>query len=137
MTKTPNRKNILRLIAALFTVSLIPLSYAHADTIWEGTPRAIQGSIMSVGNNYIIVAEKKVAIVDTTIAGKKFKTVITDNYGNEYNMGKLQQGTIVFAKCYQNDAIQTDGFVAAEIHIVSHILGAADTKVYKMMMAPK
>ncbi|MGD0821389.1 MAG: hypothetical protein ABSA71_11685 [Desulfomonilia bacterium] len=137
MMKIPNRKNILRLIAALFAVILIPLSYAHADTIWEGSPKAIQGSIMYVGKHYIVVAEKKVTIVDTTIAGKKLKTLITDNYGNEYDMGKLQKGTIVFAKCYENDAIQKDGFVAAEIHIVSHILGAADTKVYKKLMAPK
>jgi hypothetical protein len=136
MMKIPNRRNILRLIAALFAASLIPLSSAHADTIWEGSPRAIQGSIMSVGNNYIVVAEKKVAIVDTTIAGKKLKTVIKDNYGNECNMGTLQQGTIVFAKCYENDAIQKDGFVAAEIHIVSHTLSPAD-KVYKELMTPK
>jgi hypothetical protein len=137
MMKIPKRKNILRLLAALFAASLIPLSYAHTDTIWEGSPRAIQGSIMYVGKDYIIVAERKVAIVDTAIAGNNLKTVITDNYGNECNMRKLQQGTIVFAKCYKNTAIQQDGFVAAEIHIISHILGAADAKLYKKLMDPK
>ncbi len=132
-----NKKNILRIIAVFFAAGLIPLSCAHADTIWEGSPKAIQGSIMYVGKDYIIVAEKRVAIVDTTVAGKNLKTVIMDNYGHECKMDTLQTGTIVFAKCYKNNEIQKDGFVAAEIHAISHILGKSDAKLYKKLMDPK
>jgi hypothetical protein len=130
-------KKFIRIIMVLFIASYIPLSYAHAVTPWEGSPLAVQGSIMAVGQNYIIVAEKMVVIADTVIDGMKVKTIITDSRGGDLDKGDLKKGTIVFAKCYVNDDIQKDGFVAAEIHIVPHILGAEDAKKYNKLMTPE
>ena len=127
----------LRLIVTMLAACVVLFSNAYGDTSpWEGTPKRIQGKIMAIGNNYIIVAEKKVAIVNKTVNGNYFKTIITDKYGNEIDKSNLKVGTIVFARCFIDEDIQKDGFVAAEIHIVSRTFGAGDDKIINKFMNP-
>lgn len=126
----------LFMTAALIAACMIFPAPVQAETPWEGSPLAIQGAVMDVNKNTIIVAEKSIAVVDATVAGKKLKTVILDSNGNEIDKARLTRGTIIFAKCYKNDELQKDGFTAAEIHVIPHLLGAGDSKKYEKLMAP-
>ena len=88
------------MILVLFAMSLTASAYAStlSDALNDWDPGMLQGKIMEVGKDYIIIQEKKIVIMDTSIGGKNVETSITDGKGRAIDQRNLKIGTIVFAK---------------------------------------
>jgi len=109
-------KIIFIMIVAAICLQPFPRIFAGN---YPATPVAIQGNIMDVGQNYIIVAEKRIALVNSNP-----QTRISNN-GIECGKDDLRKGVTVFAKCYRD---KNEGFIASDIFIIKHILGENDNK---------
>lgn len=83
-------------------VFLTTLCYASplAKALKDWKPVGLQGKIMEIGprRDYIIVQERKVILVDTIRAKKKYRTKIVDLYGNTSTPYDLSEGDRVFVK---------------------------------------
>jgi hypothetical protein len=69
-----------------------------SNALSEWDPDAINGKIMKVGTDYIIVNEDMIILVDTSFKGKPCKSLIMDLSGDSYNRNELAVGRHVFVK---------------------------------------
>jgi hypothetical protein len=137
-----NINKLIGISLMFFIACMISFSSAYADTLsqalaaWD--PAVIHGRIMEVGSDYIIIQEKKVVILDTSISGKKIKTSITDGKGKVLEKQDLKKGILVFSKGSMSfdDKIKGDVLLATDIYVVPRLLKPEDANEYKGIMEP-
>jgi hypothetical protein len=135
-------KKAIQASTFLFFACMIPLTSAYASALsnalkdWD--PAVIQGSIMEKGSDYLIVMEKKIVLLDSSISGKRITTRIMDERGRKLDRNDLKKGTIVIAKgCLAfDDKTQTDVLLATDIYCIPHVLKPDDVKGNKEFMKP-
>lgn len=127
---------ILVLVSMSLTGSAYASTLSNALNDWD--PGMLQGKIMEIGPDYIIIQENKIVLMDTSIGGKNVKTSITDGKGRAFDQRDLKIGTIVFAKGSHAIEKKTQGgvLVATEIYIVRRLLTPKDAKEYKGLTEP-
>jgi hypothetical protein len=122
---------ILVIVSMSLTVSAYASTLSNALNDWD--PGMLQGKIMEVGKDYIIIQENRIVIMDTSIRGRHVETSITDGKGRAIDQRDLKIGTIVFAKGSHAIDEKTQGgvLVATEIYVVPRLLTPKDAKEYK------
>jgi|APIni6443716594_1056825.scaffolds.fasta_scaffold711474_1 hypothetical protein len=127
---------ILVIIGMSLTASAYASTLSNALNDWD--PGMLQGKIMEVGKDYIILQENRIVIMDTSIGGKNVETSITDGKGKAIDQRDLKRGTIVFAKGSHAIDDKTKGgvLVATEIYVVPRLLTPNDAKEYKGITEP-
>ncbi|OQC27600.1 MAG: hypothetical protein BWX71_01286 [Deltaproteobacteria bacterium ADurb.Bin072] len=126
-----SRLHLLLGCCSVFLV-LVCFATAHADTLENGLrewdPSVIQGTIMDTAKEYIVISERWVKFVDTTIRSKHLKTRIVDNRGSEQPKGALKKGVLVLAKggLAWDDKIKTNVLLATEIQILDKPVNLQD-----------
>ena len=105
-----------RVVMAVLAGVLLPLAALAgqkdlAAQLDETDPFELQATIMEVNswNKYLIVAEKKVELVDFRKGGKRYKTMVRDWKGNTIRLEQLEKGQWVFIRAYK----LVDGTIAA------------------------
>ncbi len=110
---------IILLACAIPTAALHAAALSNGLKEWD--PRSIQGKIMEVGPDYIVVAEKYIYILDTSYNGKDIKTRIVDNKGEEVGKYDLKKGKYVFVRggmAYDENRA-TDVLLAIEVNLIN------------------
>lgn len=103
---------------------MMPLTGLYASALSNGLkewdPRSFQGTIMEVGPDYIVVAEKYVYLLNTFHNGKEIKTRIMDAKGIEIEKRALKAGKKVFVKggMAYDDRRATDVLLATEVYLL-------------------
>lgn len=132
--------NMITKIIGLLSFCLLMTLEVHAtglsDAITDWDPGIIQGPIMEVGRDYIIVYEKKINLIDATIVGKRFKTIIKEGKGRTAEQDDLKKGIIVFAKgsIGIDDKSKGETLFATEMYILPRFIGPKDAEEYKGLM---
>jgi hypothetical protein len=127
---------IVKKTMSLVIVGMCLTGSAYASTLsnalndWD--PGMLQGKIMEIGPDYIIIQEHKIVLMDTSIGGKNVKTSITDGKGRAIDQRDLKIGTIVFVKGSHalDDKTQSGVLIATEIYVVPRLLTPKDAKEY-------
>jgi hypothetical protein len=127
---------ILVIVSMSLTASAYASTLSNALNDWD--PGMLQGKIMEVGKDYIIIQENRIVIMDTSIRGRHIETSITDGKGRAIDQRDLKIGTIVFAKGSHAIDDKTKGgvLVATEIYVVPRLLTPNDAKEYKGITEP-
>lgn len=127
---------ILVIVSMSLTASAYASTLSNALKDWD--PGMLQGKIMEVGKDYIIIQENRIVIMDTSIRGRHIETSITDGKGRAIDQRDLKIGTIVFAKGSHAIDDKTKGgvLVATEIYVVPRLLTPNDAKEYKGITEP-
>ncbi len=126
-----SRLHLLLGCCSVFLV-LVCFATAHADTLDNGLrewdPSVIQGTIMDTAKEYIVISERWVKLIDTTIRGKHLKTHIVDNRGSEQPNGSLKKGILVLAKggLAWDEKIKSNVLLATEIQILDKPVNLQD-----------
>jgi hypothetical protein len=118
------KKAITRSAFFIVLACMIPLTGLSASALSNGLkewdPRSFQGTIMEVGPDYIVVAEKYVYLLNTSQGGKEIKTRIMDGNGIEIEKQALKVGKKAFVKggMAYDDKRTTDVLLATEVYIL-------------------
>lgn len=121
---------------------LISFTNVHASTLENGLkewyPVSVQGSIMDVKGDYLVVSERWIAIMDTSYHGKAIKTTIHDGKGVEKSKNALKKGTIVFVRggLARDEKISTDVLLATEVVVLDKPMNLKDENQLKQYNDP-
>ncbi len=113
------RKTMVIILAAAAAMMLYQGS-CNAEKIskyfdeWQSTDVQGQISYLSPKEDYIVVSEKKIYMVDLLHQGKRYRTSITDDSGRKMNFSDLRIGSWVNVWC----GVLKDKNVAARAVIV-------------------
>jgi hypothetical protein len=113
---------------------------AHAtglsDAFSDWDPGIMQGTIMEVGKDYIVISERKINLIDTTIKGRNVKTFIKEINGSKMDRDDLVKGKIVLAKgtIGVDDRTKSEVLFATEIYILPHRFKQDEADQYKGLM---
>lgn len=119
---------------------LTSFAEVHADTLEnalkEWDPYVIQGRIMELGKDYVVVSEKWVRMVDANVRGKTFRTGITDGRGVGRESGALRKGMLVLAMggLAWDDKLKANVLMATEIQILDKQVNLADENLRKKLL---
>jgi hypothetical protein len=106
---------------------------ALSNGLNEWDPRSFQGIIMEVGPDYIVVAEKYVYILDTSLGGKKIKTLIMDGSGIDMEKRSLKAGRTVLVKggMAYDEKRAGDVLLATEIFLLNRPLDLKNNESHR------
>jgi hypothetical protein len=109
-----------------------------SNALSEWDPDAINGKIMKVGTDYIIVNEDMIILVDTSFKGEKCKSSIMDLSGNSNNQNELAVGRYVFVKgSWAIDKKKKHNvFVAKEIYLLPNGMNEKQLKDNPLFLSP-
>jgi len=128
------------MILVIFGLCLTAPAYASplSNALNDWDPGMLQGKIMEVGSDYIIIQEKKIILMDTKIGGKDIKTSIINGKGRAFGQRDLKIGTIVFVKGSHafDDKTKSVVLIATEIYVIPRLLTPNDAKEYKEISEP-
>lgn len=115
-------------LIGLLLLCLMMQGKAHAaglsDAFSDWDPGIIQGTIMETGKNYLVVSERKINLVDTTIRGSRVKTIVKELNGSKMDQDDLLKGKVILAKgtIGIDDTTKFETLFATEIYILPHFL---------------
>ena len=134
MTRITARFIGLLLLCLLFQGNAHATGVSDAFSDWD--PGIIQGTIMEVGRDYIVVCERKINLVDMTIRGSRVKTFIKELNGSRMDQDDLVKGKVVLAKgtIGFDEIIKSETLFATEIYIIPHVLKPNESDQYKGLM---
>lgn len=137
-----NSRHFLLLGAFLIIVSAIPVNRAYAINLLKGLsewdPSAIQGTIMEVSKESIVVNEQWIVFVDADVQGKLRKTSIMGKDGEKLDSSDLKKGKLIFAKgglAWDEKKMQ-NVLVATDIYILDKPISPKDEKQRKKYFEP-
>lgn len=142
MIARPNHRKCLLWGLSMILACLISFTSAHAGTLENGLkewfPTSIQGPIMDVKGNYIVISEIWIAIMDTSYHGKAIKTTIRDSNGVEKSRSTLKKGALVFVKggLARDEKLNTDVLLATEVVVLGKLLNLKDESQLKQYNDP-
>ncbi len=108
---------------------------AYADTLDNGLkewdPWVIQGTIMDTGKDSVVVSEKWIRLIDTTLKGKHLKTRIIDGKGVDRPNSLLKKGVLILAMggLAWDDKLATNVLLATEIQILDSPVNLDDVNI--------
>jgi len=134
-----------KLLITLFLVSIMSLlslqtssaeSLSKALAQWD--PDEIQGRVMEVGSDYIIVQERKILLVDEVYSGREYRTEFLDLTGKPYLKRDLRVGRVVFAKggLAYDEEIRDNVLVATQIYFLNTAIERDKIQSYEQLVTP-
>lgn len=127
-------------ILSPIVLCLTSFAEVHADTLEnalkEWDPYVIQGRVMDLGKDYVVVSEQWVRMVDANVRGKSFRTDITDGRSVSREKGTLKKGMIVLATggLAWDDKLKANVLMATEIQILDKEVNLADENLRKKLL---
>jgi hypothetical protein len=140
-----NRSSMRR--AALYVLAVMIIVPARAMPVQAGVvdkaisswePGVIRGHVMQRDRGLIVVAEKRIMVVDTVYMGKAISTRIQDAQGREASLNGIRAGKYILAKggFARDDERKTDVLVATDVYILDRPFGQLDEQTRKKLMEP-
>jgi len=128
-------RQILLLGIFIFMACMIPMNRAYAinpAAFTEWDPSTIQGIVMEVHRDSIIVNEKWIVLVYAPVSGKLRKTRIMDKDGDPLDYSDLKKGKLVFAKggLEWDEEKKQNVLIATEIFLLDKPTNPKDGKKY-------
>lgn len=136
MERIMKKTTIIKILLSAL-VCMMPLSGLYASALSNGLnewdPRSLHGIIMEVGPGYIVVAEKYVYILDTTLGGKEIRTRIMDGSGTEMEKHSLKAGRTVLVKggMAYDEKKAGDVLLATEIFLLNKSLDLKNNESHR------
>jgi hypothetical protein len=134
MTRISIKFTGLLLLCMLISWEIHATGLSDAFSDWD--PGIMQGTIMEVGKDYIVVSERRINIIDTTIKGGSVKTLIKNLNGSKMDRDDLVKGKIILAKgtIGIDDRTKSEALFATEIYILTHRFKQNEADQYKGLM---
>jgi hypothetical protein len=135
MKKAITRSAFFIILVCIMALSGSLYASALSNGLNEWDPRSIQGTIMEVGPDYIVVAEKYVYLLNTSNGGKEIKTRIMDGKGIEIEKRALKAGKNVFVKggMAYDDKRATDVLLAKEVYLLDKQLDLKNNENHRRL----
>ncbi|MGC9323721.1 MAG: hypothetical protein ACP5G0_03115 [Desulfomonilia bacterium] len=104
----------------------------------EWDPDSIQGRIMEIGPDYLIIQERKVILVDEVHAGKHHRTEILDLNGNTRLMSELKVGKVVYVKggLAPDGETENNILVATQIYLLRNTIDRKRIMNHETLFTP-
>jgi hypothetical protein len=125
--------------AFLCLVSFLNL---HASTLDNGMkdwdPSSLQGSIMEVRGDYLVISEQWVLLLNTSIKGKPLKTRVVDTRGRDMARKELKKGVLVLAKggLAWDEKLKANVLLASEVLFLDKPLNMKDENERRRLLGP-
>jgi hypothetical protein len=103
---------------------------------WD--PSSIQGAIMEVKGDYLVISEQWVLLLDTSIKGKSLKTRVVDTRGRDRARKELKKGVLVLAKggLAWDEKLKANVLLANEVLFLDKPVNMKDENERKRLLGP-